>query len=154
MLPRAHLTSHSRMSGSRWVNTPLWIYRSLRVFPGGNSGKEPTCQCRRHKRCGFDPWGREDPLEVGIETHSSILAWRTPWTEKPSRLQFIEKQRVRHNRSDLACRSLRSLLYSSHRRTIIATSSSFLLLLLGPYHFCRLSCSSLHEMFPWYFQSS
>ena len=25
-------------------------------FPGGTSGKEPTCQCRRHKRCGFDPW--------------------------------------------------------------------------------------------------
>ena len=25
-------------------------------FPGGASSKEPTCQCRRHKRCGFDPW--------------------------------------------------------------------------------------------------
>ena len=30
MLPRAHLTSHSRMSGSRWVTTPLWLSRSLR----------------------------------------------------------------------------------------------------------------------------
>ena len=25
-------------------------------FPGGTSGKEPACQCRRHRRCGFDPW--------------------------------------------------------------------------------------------------
>ena len=38
--------------------------------------------------------GREDPLEEGMVTHSSILAWRTPWTEEPGRLQFIESQRV------------------------------------------------------------
>ena len=101
------------MAGSRWVTTPLWKYRSLRGFPGGNNGKEPTCQCRRHKRHGFDPWGGEDPLEVGMATHSSILAWRTPWTEKPGRLQFTEKQRVRYKWSDLACRSLRPFLYSS-----------------------------------------
>ena len=48
-------------------------------FPGGASGKEPACQCRRHKRCRFDP-SREDPLEEGMATHSSILAWRIPWT--------------------------------------------------------------------------
>ena len=30
-------------------------------FPGGASGKEPTCQCRRHKRCRFDPWVRKIP---------------------------------------------------------------------------------------------
>ena len=49
-------------------------------FPGGASGKEPTHQCRRHKRCGFDPW--EDPLEEGMATHFSILPWRMPWTEE------------------------------------------------------------------------
>jgi len=31
--------------------------------------------------------GREDPLEEGVVTHSSILAWRIPWTEEPGRLQ-------------------------------------------------------------------
>ena len=36
--------------------------------------------------------GREDPLEKGIATHSSILAWRVPWTEKPGRLQSIGSQ--------------------------------------------------------------
>ena len=33
--------------------------------------------------------GREDPLEKGMATHSSILAWRIPWTEEPVRLQFM-----------------------------------------------------------------
>ena len=36
--------------------------------------------------------GREDPLEKGKATHSSILAWRIPWTEEPGRLQSMELQ--------------------------------------------------------------
>ena len=51
----------------------------------------------RHKRHGFDNMGREDPLEKGMATHSSILTWRSPWTEEPGRLQSIGLQRVRHN---------------------------------------------------------
>ena len=50
-------------------------------FPGGANGKESACQCRRPRRYGFDPWVQEDPLEEGVVTHSSILAWRTLWTE-------------------------------------------------------------------------
>ena len=41
--------------------------------------------------------GREDPLEEGMATYSSILAWRIPWTEEPGRLQSIGTQRVRHD---------------------------------------------------------
>ena len=41
--------------------------------------------------------GREDLLEKGMATHSSILAWRIPWTEELGRLQSIGLQRVRHN---------------------------------------------------------
>jgi len=41
--------------------------------------------------------GGKDPLEKGMAIHSSILAWRTPWTEEPCRLQPIESHRVRHN---------------------------------------------------------
>jgi len=40
--------------------------------------------------------GQEDPLEKGMATHSSILAWRIPWTEEPSWLQSMELQRVEH----------------------------------------------------------
>ena len=68
-------------------------------FPGGASGQEHACQCRRLKSCGFDPWvqkiprrrvrsmGQEDPLEEGMATHSSVLAWRIPWTEEAGGLQ-------------------------------------------------------------------
>ena len=40
----------------------------------------------------------EDPLEQGMATHSSILAWRIPWTEEPAGLQSMGSQRIRHNR--------------------------------------------------------
>ena len=40
---------------------------------------------------------QEDPLEKEMAIHSSILAWRIPWTEKPSRLQSMGSQRVRHD---------------------------------------------------------
>ena len=41
--------------------------------------------------------GREDPLEEEMATHSSILAWRIPWTEEPGGLQSMELQRVGHD---------------------------------------------------------
>ena len=41
--------------------------------------------------------GREDPLEKEMATHSSILAWRIPWTEEAGRLQSTGSQRVRHD---------------------------------------------------------
>ena len=48
-----------------------------------------------------ETWGRslgwEDPLEKGMATHSSILAWRIPWTEEPGRLQSMGLQSVDHN---------------------------------------------------------
>ena len=41
--------------------------------------------------------GREDPLEEGMPTHSSILVWRIPWTEEPCRLKSMGSQRVGHD---------------------------------------------------------
>ena len=46
--------------------------------------------------------GQEDPLEEGMATQDSILAWRIPWTEEPGRLQSMGSQRVGHNWSELA----------------------------------------------------
>ena len=43
------------------------------------------------------PLGRKDPLEKEMVTHSSILAWRIPWTEKPGKLQSTGSQRFRHD---------------------------------------------------------
>ena len=41
--------------------------------------------------------GQEDPLEEEVATHSSILAWKIPWTEEPDGLQSMGLQGVRHN---------------------------------------------------------
>ena len=54
-------------------------------FLGGANGKR-----RRHRRPRFEPWvGKIRDMEEGTETHSNILAWRIPWTEKPGGLQSM-----------------------------------------------------------------
>ena len=60
-------------------------------------GKEPACQCRKREEMWVQSLGREDPLEEGMATHSSILAWRIPWTEEPGGLQSMGLQRVGHD---------------------------------------------------------
>ena len=62
-------------------------------FPSGASEEEPACQCRRQET-QVQSLGWEDTLEEGMATHSSILAWRIPWTEEPGGLQSMEWQRV------------------------------------------------------------
>ena len=52
-------------------------------FPGGSDSKEFACNAGN--------------LEKGIPTHSSILAWRIPWTENPGRLQSMGSQRIGHD---------------------------------------------------------
>ena len=42
----------------------------------------------------FDPWVLEDPLEEEMAPHSSILAWKIPWAEEPSGLQYRGSQRI------------------------------------------------------------
>ena len=62
-------------------------------LPGGASGKEPKCQCRRQET-RVRSVGQEGPLEEGMAACSSILAWRMLWTEEPTRLQSIGLQRI------------------------------------------------------------
>ena len=52
---------------------------------------------------GFWPLGQEDPLEKGMTTHFSILAWRIPWTEEPRRLQSMGSQRLGHDWATNTC---------------------------------------------------
>ena len=51
----------------------------------------------------FPSLGQEDPLEEGMATHSSTLAWKIPWTEEPGGLQPLGSQTTRHTWSFLAC---------------------------------------------------
>ena len=72
--------AHNPQAASRNIETDTYgTFKSAGLqqgFPDDTGGKYPTCQCRRRKRCGFDPW--EDPLEEEMATHSSLLAWRIP----------------------------------------------------------------------------
>ena len=69
-----------------------WGCKKSERLNNSNSDKELACQCRRHKVMRVPPLGREDPLKEGMATHSSVLAWRIPWTEEPGRLQSIVSQ--------------------------------------------------------------
>ena len=64
-------------------------------FPAGSDGLSAM------QETGVQALGREDPLEEGMATHSSILAWRIPWTEKPGGLQSLGSQRVTKRLSHL-----------------------------------------------------
>ena len=68
----------------------------LNSFPGGASGKQSACQCRRYKRPGFNPWVGKT-LEEGMATKSSILAWKIPWTGESGGLQSMGSQRGEHD---------------------------------------------------------
>ena len=61
-------------------------------FPDGSVLKNPPVKQETWVRS----LGWEDPLEEEIATHSSILAWKTPWTEEPGGLQSLGSQRVAH----------------------------------------------------------
>ena len=61
-------------------------------FPGDSDGEESACNAG-------DPGpipGSGDPLEEEMATHSSLLVWRTPWTEEPGGLQSMGSQIVGH----------------------------------------------------------
>ena len=70
--------------------TLLLVYEG---FPGGSGSKESAAM--------WETWvqflGWEDPLEKGMAIQSSVLAWKTPWTEELGRLQSMGSQRVGHN---------------------------------------------------------
>ena len=67
-------------------------YRS-KGFSGGASGEEPTCQYRRYKRHGFNPWVRKIPLEKGMGQPTPVfLLGESPWTVEPGRLQSTGSQ--------------------------------------------------------------
>ena len=62
-------------------------------FPGGSDSKESACNVGD---LGLIP-GSGNSVEKGMATHSSIFAWRIPWTEEPGGLQSMRLQRVRHD---------------------------------------------------------
>ena len=68
------------------------------LLPRWHSGKESACWCGRSKRTQVQSLGLEGHLERETAIHSSILAWKIPWTEEPGGLQSMESQRAGHDR--------------------------------------------------------
>ena len=66
-------------------------------LPRWLSGKESTCQCRRLRRQGFNPWIGKIPWKGEMATHSSILAWTIPWTEEPGGHSPWPRKESRYN---------------------------------------------------------
>ena len=88
---------------SVWFQIPFWGQtRALLGSPASTGGRESACQFRRHETC-VRSLGGEDPLEEATTTHSSILAWRIPWTEEPGGLQSLEAKKVKTGLSYLRC---------------------------------------------------
>ena len=67
------------------------IYVFIMSFPGGASGEEPACQCRRCERCGFDPWIRKIPWRRAWPPTPICLPGESPWTEEVVRVYFSWK---------------------------------------------------------------
>ena len=103
----------------------LWFKIPHRAYIGLSyclSGKESSCQCRRHR---FDLWVRKVPMEEETASHSSILSGKIPWIEEPGRLQSMGSQRVEH---DWACMWHDLRAYTSSYLVLFTYTFSFLLL--------------------------
>ena len=72
------------------------------------------------------PLGWEDTLEKGVNTHSSVLAWRIPWKEEPGKLQSLRLQRVRHN----WVTNTKTILHLQHLPTLLSNWKQIQLLVL------------------------
>ena len=94
-----------RVYHTKWHKSEREIPKDITYmyFPGGTTGKEPACQFRIHKRCGFDPWVRKTPWRRKWQPTPVFFPGESPWTEEPGGLQSMGLQRVGHNWSDLAC---------------------------------------------------
>ena len=84
---------------------PLCYFQGL---PRWHSGKESACNAGKRHR--FLCW--EDPLKEETATHSSILAWRIPWTGEPGGLQSMGSPRAEHDWAMHACIALTKFLES------------------------------------------
>ena len=98
-------------------------------IPGGASGKEPACQCRRHEGWGFDPSVRTIPWRRARQPTPIVMPGEAPWTEEPGGLQSIVSQRTGHGWSHLAhthalCKEIVSLITHCVMRGQITVSTT------------------------------
>ena len=73
----------------------MYVYICACVYMGFSVAQWQDCTCGAGDQDSTLGW--DDPLEESMATHSSILAWRIPWTEEPGRLQSMGLQRIGHD---------------------------------------------------------
>ena len=88
--------SYLCLSSTTVIKSVLRVKLNI-LYPRWLSGKESTCQCRKHRRCRFDPWVRKNPLEEGEQLTPVFLPRKILWTKKPCELWSMGSQRVGHN---------------------------------------------------------
>ena len=146
--------------------TNTWRCWVMKGFPGGTSGKEPACQCRRHKRHGFNPWVRKiswrrkwQPTSVFLpgESHGQHnLEGYSPWghTETPpnqlstdNKFYYVALETMRVWEC-YSC-SYKSSQTFSHNRAVFKSMYSYLFICIfvqfyscQPLYFVRLRCIS------------
>ena len=80
-----------------WTRLSKWTTKGLLGFPGGASGKELACQCRKHKRHGINPWIGKIPWMRAWQTTPVFLPGQFSWKEDPGSLQPVGSQSVGQN---------------------------------------------------------
>ena len=95
-VPRSASTDPSSVGEDLVTAEQGWGFRLPTRPPWGPSPAAQWCgSCLQGRRCGFNFWVGRRILDLEMATHSSILAWRIPWTEEPGGLQSTGSQRVR-----------------------------------------------------------
>ena len=100
--PACQCRRYKRFRFNSWVRKIPWRRKwhptpaSPVGFPSGSEGKEFACNAGDTRDTDSIP-GSGRSLEEEMATHSSILAWKIPWTEEPGRLQSMASQRVGHD---------------------------------------------------------
>ena len=128
---RAGLKATIIYSIAHTVNySPHWVGQLLLSSSAAQTVKNPTAI----QETWIWPLGWEDSPEEGLATHSSILAWRSPWTEELGRLQFVGSQRVRHDwatKCNTQAHQWVFLLMKSHANELSREGADILLLAMS-----------------------
>ena len=117
---------HTGNTGQSWSGRAIWTifycYFLLKELPSGASDKEPTCQCRRCKRLGFDPWGGKI-LEEGmanpfwyfcLDNPMDRGVWRATVHRDQTRLKWLSM----HTRSFLKNRWCNKCIFRARKKNI------------------------------------
>ena len=80
-----------------YIYTYTYVYTHSHMHVGASLGAQMVKNLPAMRETWLQLLGWEDSLKKGMTTHSSILAWKIPWTEEPDRLLSMGSQRVRHD---------------------------------------------------------